>query len=355
MALLSSSLLASFALGVVVVIVNPLPRSNELEFEFYYYITMTERLYESPAEINSGAFISSSSTATSMSTRSSSKSLSDAVIKAAQNSRRVNKHASLTQLRITNMKLHGREDDMKLLRDKLRELKNSKVDDNNNTKRRLSMRRLSSASRETMGSSCRSIESHASITGTLPEIILVSGVSGVGKSALVMKGLKEPATRMGLTFISGKFDLNNTALPMSAFCDAMASLTTAIVEQGKELLDSIQHELSTAFSEDDIILLIRTLPGCQRLFSTTPNTPNTEDDGDVHNRIVGKDAVARLQYAIRRLLKIICTHLMGVVLFLDDLQWSDTATIDLLQSISLDRDIPSLLLVGAYREDEVTE
>src|SRR6056300_1506167 len=111
---------------------------------------MTER-NESSAEINSGAFISS--------TRSNSKSLSAAVIKAAQSSRRVNKHASLTQLRITNMKLHGREDDMKLLRDKLRELKNSKVNDNNgndnNTKRRLSMRRLSSASRETMGSSCR--------------------------------------------------------------------------------------------------------------------------------------------------------------------------------------------------------
>lgn len=319
---------------------------------------MTER-NESSAEIK-GAFISSSSstTATSMPTRSNSKSLSAAVIKAAQSSRRVNKHASLTQLRITNMKLHGREDDMKLLRDKLRELKNSKVNDNNgndnNTKRRLSMRRLSSASRETMGSSCRSIESHASITGSLPEIILVSGVSGVGKSALVMKGLKEPATRMGLTFISGKFDLNNTALPMSAFCDAMASLTKAIVEQGKELLDSIQHDLSNSFSENDIILLFRTLPGCQRLFSTIPNTFNTED-GDAHNRIVGKDAVARLQYAIRRLLKIVCTHLMGVVLFLDDLQWSDTATIDLLQSISLDRDIPSLLLVGAYREDEVTE
>ena len=302
-------------------------------------------------------------TATSMPTRSNSKSLSDsdAVIKAARNSRKVNKHASLTQLRITNMKLHGREDDMKLLRDKLRELKNNrKVDDNNNgndnnKKRRLSMRRLSSASRETMGSSCRSIESHASITGEpFPEIILVSGVSGVGKSALVMKGLKDPATRMGLTFISGKFDLNNTALPMSAFCDAMTSLTTTIVEEGKELLDSIQHDLSNTFSEDDIILLIRTLPGCQGLFSTIPNTPNTED-GDVHNRIVGKDAVARFQYAIRRLLKIVCTHLMGVVLFLDDLQWSDTATIDLLQSISLDRDIPSLLLVGAYREDEVTE
>ena len=62
------------------------------------------------------------------------------------------------------------------------------------------------------------------------------------------------------------------------------------------------------------------------------------------------------QYAIRLLLKIICTNLkFGLVLFLDDLQWSDIATLDLLKSICLDGDIPRLLLVGAYRSDEVPE
>ena len=44
-----------------------------------------------------------------------------------------------------------------------------------------------------------------------------------------------------------------------------------------------------------------------------------------------------------------------MVLFIDDLQWSDTATLDLLKSIVLDGEIPSLLIVGAYREDEVPE
>jgi len=44
-----------------------------------------------------------------------------------------------------------------------------------------------------------------------------------------------------------------------------------------------------------------------------------------------------------------------VVLFIDDLQWSDIATLELLKSIVLDREIPSLLIVGAYREDEVPE
>jgi len=62
-----------------------------------------------------------------------------------------------------------------------------------------------------------------------------------------------------------------------------------------------------------------------------------------------------MHYAVRRLLKIICSHFKGVVLFIDDLQWSDTATLDLLKSIVLDGDIPNLLIVGAYREDEVPD
>ncbi len=73
------------------------------------------------------------------------------------------------------------------------------------------------------------------------------------------------------------------------------------------------------------------------------------------NLLAGKESIAQMQYAIRRLLKIICSNLKGVILFIDDLQWSDTATLDLLKSIVLDGDIPSLLIVGAYREDEVPE
>jgi len=73
------------------------------------------------------------------------------------------------------------------------------------------------------------------------------------------------------------------------------------------------------------------------------------------NLLVGKESISRMHYAVRRLLKIICSQFKGVVLFIDDLQWSDIATLDLLKSIVLDGEIRSLLIVGAYREDEVPE
>ena len=249
------------------------------------------------------------STPTILSTSDTMRNSFDAVVEEAIVSRDSNEQTSSPgQLCIANMKLHGREDEMKLLQEKLLEMRNGrdeKDDINDNKKRRP------------------------------PEMILISGVSGVGKTALVVKGLKlkDPSTEMGVTFTAGKFDLNQTAkIPMPAFCDAMASLTRSIMNMGGNDKGTILDEISDTFSEDDVIMLTRALPGCEPLF---PLCKLDDNDTDDHN-LTGKDAIARLQYAIRRLLRIICTHSKGVVFFLDDLQWADGASLDMFHSISLD-------------------
>lgn len=113
--------------------------------------------------------------------RPNAEKLQTVVAKAAESSRRMMvrqklSSSSLAQLRVSNLKLHGREDGMALLKDKL-------------------------SSMDEVGQ----------------ELVLVAGVSGVGKSALVTRGLKEPAEKRGMAFVKGKFDLNNNALPYSAF------------------------------------------------------------------------------------------------------------------------------------------
>jgi len=86
--------------------------------------------------------------------------LSERVIDAANSSRQINKmSSSLAKLRLSNMKLHGRESDMKVLKGKLMELKEGTLDNKNNINREI----------------C-----------PLPEMVLISGVSGTGKSSLVM-------------------------------------------------------------------------------------------------------------------------------------------------------------------------
>ena len=95
------------------------------------------------------------------------------------------------------MRLHGREDDLKLLKSKLRELSNG---DTGNVHGR-------------------------------PELLVISGISGAGKSALVMRGLRDPAEKMGIVFVSGKFDQNAQCRtqPLSAFVEAVASLAKTVL------------------------------------------------------------------------------------------------------------------------------
>ena len=277
--------------------------------------------------------------------------LANSVVTVARSSQKLNTRAtSIAQLRVSNMKLHGRDDDLKLLRGKLLELtKNDKIDEEH-------------AAQKSSSSSSSS------------NLILVSGTCGTGKSALIRKGLGDPATKRGFTFASGKSD-EKLLRPLSAFTDAMASIAKSIIAGNKRgglsggvssIATIIRDEIRDEFDEEDVGHLRRALPGWAELLD-----PSGKEAEVLHRStsgfhwqesglsglhiLAGKESISQLHYAIRRLLKIVCSNLKGVVLFLDDLQWSDAAKLDLLKSILLDGEIPSLLIVGAYRQDEVPE
>ena len=147
----------------------------------------------------------------------------------------------------------------------------------------------------------------------------------------------------------------------------MANLAKYIKKErlGRLIRDEIQDE----FDEEDVEQLRRVLPGCSELLGAVAVARRPSLKANVAavfrsasdsrlkkiNHLAGKESISQMHYAIRRLLKIICSTLKGVILFIDDLQWSDAATLDLLKSITLDGEIPSLLIVGAYREDELPE
>ena len=216
------------------------------------------------------------------------KELTDIAIKAAE-SDRVGKHLSfnLAKLRLANLRLHGREDDIQLLDTKLRELK---------------------------GRRGHGINDAVDPAKVRPELLLVKGVSGTGKSALVMSGLRDPAHKMGMVFAGGKFDLNHTALPLAAFVDAMSSLTKFVV--ANDHVQKIRDEIKKEFEVDDMMVLVSAMAGCEGLFPIQKSSENSESNFEAG----GKESVMRLQYAIRRLLRVICINLKGVVLFIDDLQ-----------------------------------
>jgi predicted ATPase len=283
--------------------------------------------------------------------RSSTQELAAIVVTAAESSQQINKKIpNIARLRVSNMQLHGRDDDIKLLRSKLRELAKTKGGDDED------------AAKNHVG-----------------EMIFVSGTSGTGKSTLIQKGLGDPAANRGYIFASGKFE-DKCHRPLSAFSDAMTCLAKYVTVEhnkigelpsgGPSIATLIRNKIQNEFDEEDVDQLRRVLPGCAGLLvprrtslfcpSSHAGAPalfrnaSSSNLGSI-NLLGGKESIAQMHYAVRRLLKIICSQLKGVVLLIDDLQWSDTATLDLLKSIVLDGEIPRLLIVGAYREDEVPE
>eukprot|EP00984_Skeletonema_dohrnii_P034810 scaffold33706_cov227-Skeletonema_dohrnii-CCMP3373.AAC.2 len=137
---------------------------------------------------------------------SSTRHLAEIVVTAAESSKNINKRTpNIAQPRLSNMQLHGRDNDITLLRRKLRET--AKKDD------------------------CNEEDAAKNHVG---EIILVSGSSGTGKSALIQKGVGNPAIKSGYIFASGKFE-DKLLRPLSAFSDAMACLAKHItVEHNKK-------------------------------------------------------------------------------------------------------------------------
>eukprot|EP00984_Skeletonema_dohrnii_P038658 scaffold42165_cov155-Skeletonema_dohrnii-CCMP3373.AAC.4 len=321
--------------------------------------------------------------------RSSTQDLADIVITAAESSRNINREsANIAQLRVSNMQLHGRDDEMKLLRNKLREL--AKAD----SAGRRSPRSVASKDGD---------EEHAA-KYHVGEMILVSGTSGTGKSTLIHKGLGDNAAKCGCIFASGKLE-DKLHSPLSAFSDAMTCLAKHITGEhnkrgemwsGRPSISTmIRDKIQSEFDEEGVEQLRRVLPGCAELLRTRRHSlicPSSISDaaellggtrrhslpssriagaaslirsgsgsklGDVKRRVsltlAGRESISKMHSTVRLLLKIICSQLKGVVLFIDDLQWSDTETLDLLKSIVLDEEIPNLLIVGAYREDEVPE
>ena len=125
--------------------------------------------------------------------RSSTQHLADIVVTAAESSQKINNQIfNIAQLRVSNMQIHGRDDDIKLLRSKLRDL----------------------AEKKDVGDEEYAAKSRAG------EMVLVSGTSGTGKSTLIRKGLGDHAAKCGCIFASGKLE-DKLHSPLSAFSDAI--------------------------------------------------------------------------------------------------------------------------------------
>lgn len=174
-----------------------------------------------------------------------------------------------------------------------------------------------------------------------PALMLVSGYSGIGKSSLVRE-LYRPAVKEHGFFISGKFDQYKRNIPYSTIIQAFQELVQQILSESEEDIAEWRQCLHDAIGINgqlivDIIPQIELIIGAQAPVVELPPT----------------EAQNRFNYVFRQLVGVFATREHPLVVFLDDLQWADAASLKLMEYIITSTDTKYLLIVGAYRDNEV--
>jgi PAS domain S-box-containing protein len=175
-----------------------------------------------------------------------------------------------------------------------------------------------------------------------PEFVLVSGYSGVGKSSVVNELHKVLVLPRGL-FASGKFDQYKRDIPYATLAQAFQTLIRQILVKSAAEVSHWRHALQGALGPNGQ-LIIDLIPEVEFLIGKQPPVPE----------LPPQDARNRFQLVFRRFLSTFARPEHPLALFLDDLQWLDAATLDLLEHLMTDPDLRYLMLVGAYRDNEVS-
>jgi PAS domain S-box-containing protein len=174
-------------------------------------------------------------------------------------------------------------------------------------------------------------------------MVMVSGYSGIGKTSLVQEIYKPLIARTGY-YIRGKFDRLHGAIPYSGFVQAFQDLVDQLLSESEARLRRWKERLVSCLGPN-IRAIIDVIPEMERV--TGPQAPLIE--------LGANEAQNRFNRVFLEFMRIFCQAEHPLVIFLDDLQWVDRATLKLIELIMGTGELHHLLLIGAYRKNEVDD
>ncbi len=172
------------------------------------------------------------------------------------------------------------------------------------------------------------------------ETILVAGYSGVGKSALINEIQKPLVAKRGL-YTSGKYDQFKKAQPHSAILQAFSYMVRQVLAKSKLYIDDWANTLLDEFNAEGQCL-VEVMPVLQSLIGQQNNLPELNS----------VETLARFNRNCVAFIRAFSTQSHPFILFLDDLQWADLASLNLIDHLLRSR-IPYMMLIMAYRDNEV--
>ncbi|MEG4349817.1 AAA family ATPase [Microcoleus sp. LAD1_D5] len=171
------------------------------------------------------------------------------------------------------------------------------------------------------------------------EMMLVAGFSGIGKTAVVNE-VHKPIVRQRGYFIKGKYDQFQRNIPFSAFVQAFRDLMGQLLSESDTELQTWKTKILEVVGDNGQVL-IDVIPELERIIGD--QLPATE--------LSGSAAQNRFNLLMQKFVQLFTSKEHPLVMFLDDLQWADSASLNLLQLLMLDTGY--LLVLGAYRDNEV--
>ncbi|WP_437966506.1 AAA family ATPase [Sorangium sp. So ce260] len=173
-------------------------------------------------------------------------------------------------------------------------------------------------------------------------IVLVSGYSGIGKSSLVQEILKPLAREKGY-YICGKYDQYNRDTPYSAIAHAFDALIKQLLSESEERIATWRGAILDALGSNGQVIC-DVLPSLKHILGEQPPVPAL---GPV-------EAQNRFILYFQNFVSVFARHAHPLAMFLDDLQWVDSASLSLIASILAKESVESLFFCGAYRDNEVS-
>ena len=174
------------------------------------------------------------------------------------------------------------------------------------------------------------------------ELALLSGFSGIGKTSLIQQ-LYAALPRTSARLITGKFDQLARDVPYRAISQAFRGLVVQLLAEPDASVQATSARLCEVLGRNGQVM-IDLVPELERLIGPQPPAPP----------LGGAEAQARFNRLFQDLVRAVASPAQPLVIFLDDLQWADAGTLSLLLQLLECDAIPGLLVIGAYRDNEVS-